>query len=183
MNPPFDASSLMKASDFATSFIDKLTDNIPLLISLFFTFGAISLTPSGFFPVYFHDFKWIFPYLTLFLGCYTILVYYYSYRRYFQGRSHLKHLGTDEKALLRAYLEEDVSCKMLSPIMNGRAASLIGKGILTIASSTFSALSAPIVLDPSYQVYLRKHPEIVGLKKEDIGSKTINDSESSYGCE
>ena len=60
---------------------------------------------------------------------------------------------------------------MLSPILNGVAATLISKGILAISSSMFSALNAPVAIDPRYQEYIRKHPEVIGFTKDDIGKK------------
>ncbi len=64
---------------------------------------------------------------------------------------------------------------MLSPILNGPAATLISKGILVISSSMFSATEAPVAIQPAFQMYLRKHPDIIGLTKDDIGKDPCYD--------
>ena len=99
----------------------------------------------------------------VFLGMYILIASHYIRRRTELARRNLNQLGNDEKAILRIYIEDDISCRNCSPILDAPVASLLSKGILRIASGAFYDGHAPVAIDPVIQEQLRKTPEVIGL--------------------
>src|SRR5262249_10015876 len=81
------------------------------------------------------------------------------------------HIGADEREVLKQYVLEDKSCGYFG-IKHGAVATLIGKGVLVYSSGIIWGVGDnAVAIQPYALKYLRKHPELVGLKKEEIGSK------------
>jgi hypothetical protein len=86
----------------------------------------------------------------------------------------------DERWILQRYLKEDRAVCYFS-IFHGASASLLAKGILARVTSVFPQDCAPVSIQPYLLVYLRKHPELIGLRQEDIGATKLKDELNEYG--
>jgi hypothetical protein len=86
----------------------------------------------------------------------------------------------DERMVLQRYLKEDRAVCYF-PIFHGASASLLAKGILARVTSIFPQDCAPVCIQPYLAVYLRKHPELIGLTREDIGATKLIDELNEYG--
>lgn len=167
-------SDLKKASDFAKSLIGHLDTNGPLLIALTVASVAGVFASSGLDP------KWrlAFGILAVFFVSYLVALCWCLGRRVRNTKRNLETLGVEEKSVLRDFLLQDKRTAHLNALF-APSASLIAKGILTYATSSFPALEAPVVIQPYAWNYLRKYPEAVGLTKADIGKANFED-DSTY---
>jgi len=161
-----------KAVDFAKQIFLGVSDNVPFFVALAVATGLLSLAPSKLLS-FAKDWRWLFAGLSLFAIIYLSIyrwVRYYSWR---QAVWQLKHIGADEREVLREYLLENKSCGYFD-MRHGPVATLIGKGILCYASGLIWIRDNAVGIQPYVMNYLRKHPELVGVKKEEIGSKELS---------
>ncbi len=105
----------------------------------------------------------------IFLGSYVLLQWWFAWRPVRQLKWHCKNLATDERDILAAYLKEDAACEYFFAF-HGPVCSLIAKGVLIFASGMFDAFEAPVMINPYVRRYLRKNPDLVGLKTTDLGT-------------
>ena len=108
--------------------------------------------------------------LSIFFLCYFVLLWWFSRRQTRQAIWNLKHLGEDEKIVLGEYLKQNKSVAYFT-IENGVVSCLIAKGILIHASSYFPCDSVPVAIHPYIIQFLKKNPNLVGLKPEEIGNE------------
>ncbi len=165
---------LKKASDFAKSLIGHLHVNGPLLVALTVVsiagvFASARLAP---------EWRLAFFVAATFFISYLAALCWFLGRPIRQAKRHLKSLGVEERLILQPFLLQNKRTRHLNALF-APSASLIGKGILAYATSTFPALEAPVVIQPHIWNYLRKHPETVGLTKADIGKADYQD-DSAY---
>lgn len=155
-------SGLVEASKIATSFVSGLTHSLPFLVACLSVSAFVAVThpeervryicSAGgvFFVAFLAMFRWV----------------------HSRKRSHaiwaVKHATLDQKIVLQRYLKEDRSVCNFS-VFHGPSASLIGQGVLVHATGTFPAFDAPVAIQPFIMEYLRKHPDLIGLKHDDIG--------------
>ncbi|HZL80046.1 MAG TPA: super-infection exclusion protein B, partial [Candidatus Limnocylindrales bacterium] len=83
---------------------------------------------------------------------------------------HLKHLGTDEVIILKEFLKQNKAVGYFD-LENGAVSCLIAKGVLIHASSIFTSHCVPVAIHPCIVQFLKKHPHLVGLKTEEIGTE------------
>lgn len=171
MTPTEPLSTLVKASEVAKSFISGLGQNVPFLLSSLIASIFLSFAPGSLFPTTISSLRGLFLAVSIFLGVYFILIWWWFSRRpRRQAIWQLKHLGEDERLILRDYLKQNKTIGYFS-ILHGPVCSLVGKGILTYASSMIPYSGAPVAIQPYVMCYLRSHPHAIGLKREDIGSE------------
>jgi hypothetical protein len=165
---------LKKASDFAKNLAGHLHTNGPLLIAL--TTASI----AGVFVCAKLRPEWMlaFSILAIFFISYLAALCWFLSRPIRLAKRDLKDLGVEEKSILQSFLLQNKRTAHLNALF-APSASLIAKGILTYASSTFPALEAPVVIQRHAWNYLRKHPETVDLTKADIGKAKYED-DSAY---
>ena len=165
---------LKKASDFAKNLAGHLNTNGPLLIALTAASIAAIFASAKLAP------QWTLGFLVLavFSISYLASLCWFLGRKVRQAKKHLKALGVEEKLILQPFLLQNKRTRHLNALY-APSASLVGKGILAYATSTFPALEAPVVIQPHIWNYLRKHPEHVGLTQADIGKAAYED-DSAY---
>jgi hypothetical protein len=174
MTPPDPMATLAKASEFAKTFVSGLGRNLPLLFSSFVTAIFLAVAPTSILSPPVSGWRGLFMALAIFLGTYFVLLWWWAKRPQRQAVWHLKHLGEDERAVLRDYLKQNNTVLNFSALY-GPVCSLIGKGILTYASELFPCTDAPVAIQPYVMAYLRVHPDAIGLKTEDVGSMKLSD--------
>jgi Super-infection exclusion protein B len=155
---------LKKASDVAVNLITQLETSASFLIALATASIAGAFAPLGLRP----EWQSVFRILAVFFVTYIVVLKWFQYGSIREVKRHLKNLGVEEKLLLKPFLLQNKRTASLS-IFDPPSASLIAKGILGYATGSFPAFNAPILIQPYAWKYLRKHPEKVDLKKEDIG--------------
>jgi hypothetical protein len=170
MSDPSVISNLAKAADIAKSVSTKTLNNVPMILALCFISAVLGFASEAFLPKEWAMYKGVFLSLSIFLGVYTLLQWWFAWRPFRYLKWHCKNLASDERAILVAYLKEDASCEYFSAF-HGPVCSLIAKRILSFASGVFDAREAPVMIDPYIRVYLRKHPEILGLKASELGTE------------
>lgn len=167
-------ATLSKASEFAKTFASDLGRNLPLLFASFMAAVFLAVAPTTILSPSVSGWRGLFMALAIFLGTYFVLLWWWAKRPQRQAVWHLKHLGEDERAVLKKYLNQNNTVLNFSAL-NGPVCSLIGKGILTYASALFPCNDAPVAIQPYVMAYLRAHPDAIGLKTQDIGSVKPSD--------
>jgi hypothetical protein len=160
-----------KAVDVAKQIFLSVSDNVPFFVALAVATGLLSLAPTNLLSLA-KDWRWLFAGLSLFAIIYLSIYRWVRYYDWRQAVWQLKHIGADEREILKEYLLEDKSCGYFA-MRHGPVATLIGKGILFYASGMIWISSNAVGIQPYVMKYLRKHPELVGVKKEEIGSKEL----------
>ena len=175
MSAPVPTSQLVEASKVAVSFLSKAANSIPVI----FGFMAVSVFLALSFPD--EHIRYYSIASGIFFVIYMIVLRHVqmTYRRHAIWA--LKHLTKDERLVLQRYLKEDRAVCNFS-VFHGASASLIGQGILVHATGTFPAFDAPVALQPYVRIYLRKHPELVGLKPDELGAAKLQDELNEYGA-
>jgi hypothetical protein len=168
MTPPEPLSTLVKASEVAKTFVSGLGLNVPFLLSFFAASVFLSVAPISVISSPVSGWRGLFVALAILLGTYVVLLWWSAQLPRRQAIWHLKHLGEDERAVLKDYLKQNKTVGNFS-VLYGPVCSLIGKGILTYASALIPYSDAPVAIQPYVMAYLRKHPKAIGLKAEDIG--------------
>jgi len=116
----------------------------------------------------------------VFFITYLVVLRHVHVRHQKQAKWALIHtLTKDERWVLQRYLKEDRAVCYFS-IFHGASASLLAKGILARVTSIFPQDCAPVSIQPHLLVYLRKHPELIGVKLEDIGATKLKDELNEY---
>jgi hypothetical protein len=177
-------STLVEAAKVARSFVSDIGQHVPFLLASLAVCIFLTFFPIGFFPSYFADLRWLFAGLGLFLGIYLLIAFWCARKPYKLALWHLKHLGVDEKDVLRPFLQEDKAVRYF-PISHGPACSLISRGIL-FAAGTAPYDAMPFAMHPKILVYLRKHPGLLGLTRDQIGTMKLADErfpEETYAAE
>jgi len=161
----------LKASEVATTLIQEIRENAPLLLSLLVTSFVLLIFTWGL------GIRWrlAFLALTVFFLSYSILQFVFRYRPVRAAIHQLKRLGRDEKELLQQLFLEDRRTAHIN-IFNAASASLIAKGILTWTSSIIVPLQAGVVIQPYVMDFLKKHPEYIELTRADFGREEYQDN-------
>lgn len=175
MAAPPDITQLKKASEVALSLARDFGQNIVLVISIFLTSLALFSWNISFLK----DAHGALLAIAIFSGVYSLLLLWQSYRPLREARHHLKRLGHDEKQVLKVFLTQNRRTMHMN-IMYAPTASLIAKGILSYATSTFPAFGAPIVIQNHAYEYLADHPHLIDLKREEIGSAEYDESDCTW---
>lgn len=165
-------TSFSKLSDVAVSLIRDFSRNLPFIFAL----GLTSIGVLAWFPRLDLRIQVVLTALPIFVFAYCLGLLWESYRPVRQQLWFLKRLGEDEKRVLRIFLEQDRRTMHMN-VFYAPTASLIAKGILSHATSMFPAFGAAIVIQPHSFERLRRCPELIGIKKEDIAKREIDDSD------
>ena len=167
-----DISSLLKAADLASNLARNLGTNIALIIATFLT----SLALLSWSVPFSSDIHGVLIAVATFTGVYFLVLVWQSYRPAREAISNLKQLGKDERKFLQPFIKQNRRTMPVN-IMDAPTASLIAKGILSYATSTFPAFDAPVVIQNYAYEYLARHPHLIDLKKEEIGSAEYDESD------
>ncbi len=168
-------ASFSKLSDVAASLVRDVGKNLPMLVALAFaSLGALSWTSIADVRI-----TALLIGVPVFVAVYYLGILWQSYRPNRQQRYFLKRLGEDEKSVLRMFLEQDRRTMHMN-IFYAPTASLIAKGILAHSTATFSAFDAPMVIHAYTYEQLCERPELIGMKKEDIGKEEIDESDCPW---
>jgi hypothetical protein len=185
MAPPETLISFVKAApEVAKSFVLGIGRNVPLLLASLAASLFVCFAPGSLLPGYIADLRWAFLALSVFLFSYFLLLWYFSRRPHKHALWHLRHLGEDEKVVLKGYLRENKAVRYFG-MFHGPASTLVGRGILVHAAGLVPDSNAPFAIQPYILVYLRKHPETIGMKHEEIGSAELSDErhiDDTYGA-
>jgi hypothetical protein len=169
MSDPSIISNLAKAADIAKSLTSDALRNVPMLIALFLALLFIAILPDRSLPKEMLTYRWIVTGACVFIGSYVLLQWWFAWRPVRKLKWHCENLATDEREILASYLKEDAACEYFFAF-HGPVCSLIAKGVLTFASNMFDAFEAPVMINPHVRLYLRKKPDLVGLKTADLGT-------------
>jgi superinfection exclusion protein B len=161
---------LKKASEIAKSLVGQLDTHGPLLIGL--TAAAVAAVFFG--RSLSLPWQLAIRATAVFLLTYLLVLFWFLGRTLRDVKRHLRNLGREEKQLLRTFFLQDKRTAHLN-ILFAPSASLIAKGILTYATSTIPAFSAPVVIQPYAYLYLRKRLHLLDLKETDIGKDDYED--------
>lgn len=168
-------ASFSKLSDVAVSLVRDMSKNLPLVVAL----GITSLGVLAWLPVSDLRARVVLVAFPLFAVFYYLGLLWDSYRPIRQQRHFLKRLGKDEKRVLRLFLEQDRRTMHMN-VFYAPTASLIAKGILGHTTSTFPAFGAAMVIQ-NYSYYrLCRYPELIDMKKEEIGKDEIDDADCTW---
>lgn len=168
-------ASFSKLSDVALSLVRDFSKNLAFIIALGLTsFGIVVVLPISDLRI-----RGTLIALSLFALVYYFGLLWDSYRPFRQQRHFLKSLGKDEKRVLRLFLEQDRRTMHMN-VFYAPTASLIAKGILSHATSTFPAFGAPIVMQSYSYARLCRNPHLIDMKKEYIGKDDIDDSDCTW---
>ena len=177
------AGPTWKAVDLAKQIFAGISDNVPFFVALAVTAGALSIFPDRVLLAA-KDWRWIFVGVSLFAIVYLSIYRWVRYYLWRQAVWQLKHIGTDEREVLKDYVLEDKACGYFG-IRHGAVSTLIGKGVLVYSTGIIWGIGDnAVAIQPYVLRYLRKHPELVGLKKEDVGTKKPSGPlKANYGIE
>jgi len=168
-------ASFSKLSDVAVSLVRDFSKNLPFIVALgLTTFGILAWIPISDLRV-----RAVLVALPLFVAAYYVGLLWQSYRPVRQQRHFLRCLGEDEKRVLRLFLKQDRRTMHMN-VFYAPTASLIAKGILSHATWTFPAFGAAMVIQSYSYEHLRRHPELIGMKKEDIAKEEVDDSDCTW---
>jgi hypothetical protein len=163
----------LKAVDLVKSFAVDVAKNVPFIQAVFCGALFLAVVPPCYVPSIIYDLRWLFIALSLFSLAYWLSLWWYSHKPIRAKLWHLEGIGADEREILVEYLKEDRTCRNLSAL-DGPVLSLIRKGILMYAGQIVPVYDAPVMIDPYVIRHLRKHPQILKLKKEDLGNSTLS---------
>lgn len=163
----------LKAVDLVKSFAVDAAKNVPFILAFFCGTLFLAVVPPCYVPSIIYDLRWLFIALSLFSLVYWLSNWWFSYRPIRAKLWYLERIGADEREILVEYLKEDRTCRNFYAL-HGPVLSLIGKGILRYAGQALSLVDVPVMIDPYVIEHLRKHPQILKLKKEDIGSIALS---------
>src|SRR5206468_871668 len=127
-------ASFSKLSDVAVSLVRDFSKNQPFVLAL----GVTSLGVLAWIPIPDVRVRAVLIALPLFVFVYYLGLLWDSYRPIRQQRHFLTRLGEDEKRVLRIFLEQNRRTMHMN-VFYAPTASLIAKGILSHATSTFPA--------------------------------------------
>jgi hypothetical protein len=182
MNETPPVGPTMKAVDVAKQFFESISDNVPFFAALATASGLLSIVPDWFLGSA-KDWRWVFVGLSFFSIVYLGVHRWVRYYLWRQAIWQLNHIGADERVILRDYLLEDKACGYFG-MRHGPVSTLMGKGLLVYSSGIIWGVGDnAVAIQPYVLKYLRKHPELVGVKKEEIGSKSPSKPiEATYGA-
>ena len=183
MNDPAMISNIAKATDVAKSFASEVMHNAPFILAALAASLFLSLAPQPFLPPGVAAYRWLFASISVFMGSYFLIYWWCNYRPVRELKRHCRELSTDERELLSAYLKQNKACGYFF-VFHAPLCSLVAKEILLFASGTFPAFDAPVMVHPAAMRYLRKRPQLVGLKASDIGTeKPAGRLEANHGVD
>src|SRR5262249_20154142 len=117
------SAPIWKSVDLAKQFFVSISENVPFFVALAVTAGVLSICPANFLSSA-KDWRWLFVSLSLFAVVYLIAHRWGRYYIWRQTRWQLKHIGADEREVLKQYVLEDKSCGYFG-IKHGAVANLI----------------------------------------------------------
>jgi hypothetical protein len=173
MVPKVNVSEMVEAAKFAKLVFGHIAADISLIASIALGLLALCLFPAATLPASVNAQKWAFAVAALFAVTYLLFRLLAAYYPIHMGKRLLSHLGEDEKDILRKLLKQNKSTDHFD-ILNAPVASLLSKAILYYPSSLIDALHMNVALEPWALKYLRKHPDVIGLRREEIGSERIH---------
>jgi hypothetical protein len=172
MQPQETIDQLTKVADSIEKITRGAFSHAPTIISLLWTsWCAVGL--SFWRPF---DYRFALVCASCFLTVFVLSSWWYARRPYREAKHFAKRLGKDEKMVLQLFLRQGASTRHVN-MFYAPTASLIAKQLLVNATSIVPPLKAPVVIEPHVLEYLRKHPELVDLKKEELG---IDDYEDEH---
>ena len=172
-----------KSVDVVKQFFVSIKENVPFFVALAVTAGILGFFTDSFLSAA-SSWRWLFVGLSLFAIVYLIVHRRGRFYLHRQAIWQLKHIGVDEREVLKHYVLENKSCGYFG-IRHGAVSTLIGKGVLVYSSGIIWGIGDnAVAIQPYALKYLRKHPELVGVKKDEIGSKKPSGPvRANYGIE
>ena len=167
--------NLTKASEIIGKVYRELSANVVAAAALLVTAQFVAIVRHRF-PVQWQPAVLA---IAVFATTYFVALLWQSTRVERMTRYHLKGLGEDEKAVLKPFLLQDRRTFHLN-LLRSPVGSLVTKGILTPAISLIPIFNAPLVLQPAAAEYLQHHPELIGMRKDQIGTEEYDDEDCPF---
>lgn len=175
MANPEPLSSFIEAAKAARTFVSEFRQDVPLMIASLAICSFMFFAPDSIAPIWLTEWRWAFAAVGVFVGTYFLVALFLVRKPYRLALWHLKHLGADEIEVLKSYLRENRAVRYF-PIDHGPACSLVSRGILFAAGmAPYSKM--PFAIQPKVLIFLRKHPDLVGMTSDQIGTTNLTDGE------
>ena len=180
MLPKVSASDLIEAAKMIRPIFAHIATDVSLISSIGLSLVALCFFPASILPPQVEAAKWAFGFLALCAFLYLLFRFFTQCYQVHVGKRLLHRLGQDEKNILCIFIKQGKSTEHFD-VLNGPVAALLSKGILYYPSSLIALLHMNVAIQPWAFQYLRKHPSLIGLKREEIGSEQMHSwDEPSY---
>lgn len=169
-----------KAPEVVVTMLKRLGNHGPFMVATLAVCLAGTFVPDRFVPPLLLGWRWAFAAVGIFVAVYLIAMVAFTSRIRRAERHLLKHLGVDEVQVLARYLEQNRSVLPLRAL-TGAAFSLWAKKLIMPPNIFREGVASPFMIHPWVAEYLRRHPNLVGLKPEQLGKTKLDEPDESAG--
>jgi hypothetical protein len=166
---------MVEAAKFVRPAFRRLAADDGLVASIGLGFLAVCFLPVSTLPRSVNAQKWAFGVVGSIALMYLLSRVLAAYYPVYRGKRLFSHLGKDETMILQILLKQNKSAGRFT-VLNTGVVSLLSKEILYYPSALIHPLDMTVALQPWALRHLREHPEVIGLKREEIGSDEIQNT-------
>lgn len=167
---------LPKITEAALALTKRLFHNTAAVLALSAALLCVLVIPAHWTPPSVQQHKWVALPALVFCLAYQAGAWFSAGAVNRRKREFLEAIGRDERGILKLYLEEDRSCRMLGTL-NGAALSLVAKGLIHFAAGVASPGVSPFMVDPRVMDWIRKNPDLLRVGWGFCGSKELSEDE------